>query len=203
MGKNSWLKILSVVLSAGIVIISGLYIDLFYEFKEQSFELKKQGEELKALTVKYDQLAGLLELVNISIEKPPTHLASGIEIVSGYYLRPYIAFYSPLDNLTVKMYVFVDVLKREPLPLTIQEGNAFLNPSPVIWSLNASENRAYEAVLPSKGWYTLSMTGSIEKTDYGVKTHLLAQSNSWVDFRLLRNEKPVLFVIYRYGYQTS
>lgn len=237
MRGSSWLKVLVVILSAGIVVVSGLYIDLFYQFKEQRVELVRQREELEVLTAKYDQLAGLPELVNISIKRPKTYHFTGIQIVSGYSIDYWyrwtdtghergfnfaIVFYSPQDNLTLRMSLFIYPGTGADIPLTLQRGNAYLNESgvfveerynitvwqsPVIWSVNASENGAYEALLPSKGWYTLSMTGPLQRTsDRGVKYRLIArwENGAWhsvdyvqayVDFKLLKDNKTILFAV--------
>ncbi len=243
MRGSSWSKIFLVVLSIGILTVSGLYIDLSYQFKEQSYELRRLREELKALTEKYDRLAGIPDLLNITIKKPVTRYSSGFIIVSGYnleygydknndyvwYENSAVAIYSPLDNLTLKMYLSLKAPNGVYLPLTIQRGNAFLNESgvliyqsaqtnitywrsPVIWSANASEWRAYQAVLPSKGWYTLSLIGPIEKTSSGALRYRNGGFGGYelwetvesvyanADFKLLKNEEPILFAVCRRWY---
>lgn len=81
--------------------------------------------------------------------------------------------------------------------------------SPVIWALNATGNEGYEATLPSEGWYTLCMTGPIRKSSSGgttlmgfVKGRLVNDTwqriegvHAWVDFTILRDGEPVLFII--------
>jgi len=251
------LKVLLVVLSAGILVVSGLYIDVLNQLQEQVIELEKQGEEIEALTARYERLAGLPELMNLSIKKPVTHLyGSGLYIVSGYGLEYwhrwedshldrsfddfYVVFYAPRDNLTLQMYLFAYPMGVVQIPLTLQRGNAFQNESgvpivktyhikyvnesgapveewynetiwqsPVIWSVNASENRAYETILPTRGWYTMSMTGPIQKTSSGATRYRCMLGGlwvngtwqrvdyvqAWVDFKLLKDEKPILFVV--------
>ena len=229
-------KVFSVLLLIGLIIVSGLYIDLFNEHREQKLNLEIKSRELETLASKYDELAGLPSLLNISIKNPKTSFSTGIILVSGYHLdyryerndeglwnsNFVTAFYSPLDNLTLNMYMYLSAPKGIYLPLTIQKGNAFLNQSgvlvyergnysewqsPVIWALNASEKKAYRTVLPSKGWYTLSLTGPIQKTSSGALQstsggfggYELWQSvesiQAWVDFRLLSDENPILFAV--------
>jgi len=241
MRGSSWSKIFLVVLSIGILAVSGLYIDLSNRFKDQSYELGNQREELEACIEKYDRLVGIPDLLNLTVKKPVTRYSSGLIIVSGYTLEyrydkddEYVwiedsatAIYSPLDNLTLKMYLSLNAPNGVYLPLTIQRGNAFLNESgvlvyqhgnytvwqsPVIWSANASEWRAYHAVLPSKGWYTLSLVGPIGKTSSGAlwyRTegfggHELWQTvesvYAWADFRLLKDGETVLFAVNRRWY---
>ena len=240
MRGSSWLKVLVVVLSAGILVVSGLYIDLFYQ---QGYELRRQGEELEALKENYDRLAGISDLLNITIENPVTRYSPGLIIVSGYNLEyrydknnEYVwcedsatAIYSPLDNLILEIYLFFTAPEGVHLPLTIQKGNAFFNESgvfryksvqtnitywrsPVIWSVNASENRAYRAVLPSKGWYTLSLIGPMDKASTGAVIYrvrgfggyelwqTVESMRAYGDFRLYKNTEPVLFAISKRWY---
>jgi hypothetical protein len=235
MKVSDWLKVLAVILSAGMVVISGLYIDLLYQFKEQRVELGKQREEFEDLTAKYNRLGGLPELVNISIMRPKTYHFTGVQIVSGYSIDYWhrwpddghgfnfaIVFYSPQDNLTLHMSLFIYPGTGADIPLTLQKGNAYLNESgvfveerynitvwqsSVIWSVNASENGAYEALLPSKGWYTLSMTGPLQRTSGGAVGYRLIgrwENGTWhrvdyveayVDFKLLKDDKTILFAV--------
>ena len=260
MRGSSWLKIIVVILSAGILVVSGLYIDLFYQLKEQRVELGRQREELEVLSTKYDRLAGLPELVNMSIEKPQTRFSTGIHIVSGYSLDYWfnwvdshldvgnnfaISFYCPQNNLTLRMYLYINPPNEISLPLTLQKGNAFLNESgvlvgelkdlgveqrgelispgvwryhyynisgywqsPVIWSMNASESRTFEVMLPWKGWYTLSIIGPVKTDSRGMTESMLICGRyengtwhrvecirAWADFKLFKDEKPVIFAI--------
>ena len=73
--------------------------------------------------------------------------------------------------------------------------------------MNASENGAYEALLPSKGWYTLSMTGPIQRTSSGATRyrligrwengtlHRVDYVKAYVDFKLLKDNKTTLFAV--------
>ncbi len=218
-----------------MIVVSSLYIDLFYQLKEQRIELEKQGEKFESLKRKYDQLAGLPDLVNLSLERPLLHKTPGVYIVSGYHLKyvrtgigpgyyergqEAVVLYSPQDNLTLTMQLWY--LLPFPLHLTIQEGNAFLNESarsraiqvgnhthwqtPIVWSINATEAGVYEAQLPTKGWYTLSMAGTIRTSDgaitsrmigawYNETWHLTESVNLWIDFKLLKGGEPVLFAV--------
>ncbi len=260
MKKSSWLNFLIVILSAGMLVVSGLYVNLFHQLNEHRIEIGRQREELEVLSVKYDRLTGLPELVNISIEKPQTHFSTGVHIVSGYSLDYWfdwldlnlhinnnvaIPFYCPQDNVTLRMYLYINPPNEISLPLTLQKGNAFFNESgvlvgelkdlgveqtatlispgvwqhhqlnisgywqsPVMWSMNASESRTFEALLPSKGWYTLSMTGPVKTDSRGMTElmfvwgryengtwHRVEYIRAWLDFKLFKDEKPVVFAI--------
>ena len=145
--------------------------------------------------------------------------------------RQFIVFYAPVEGLRLKMHLYAVCSEEGVLiPLTLQKGNAFhnesgvfveerVNPdppyretiwqSPVIWSHNATGDEAYEAALPSEGWYTLCMTGPILKPSTGgtrltgfIWGRLVNGTwqrvecvHAWVDFRLLKGEEPILFII--------
>lgn len=241
LGADKWFKVLSAILMVVLIVVSGLYVDLSGRFREQKKRIEALTNEYEALIEKYKRLVGIPDLLNLTIKKPVTRISSGLIIVSGYNLEyrydkddEYVwyedsatAIYSPLDNLTLKMYLSLNAPNGVYLPLTIQRGNAFLNESgvlvyqhgnytvwqsPVIWSANASEWRAYQAVLPSKGWYTLSLVGPIEMTSSGALRYRAGGFGGYelwetvesiyasCDFRLLRDEEPVLFAVYTRWY---
>ncbi len=178
---------LTLTLSVCLFSVSLLYIDLYRRFEEQYKLIKKQEEEIVLLKRELNSLTPILELLNMSIRRPKTYYDKGIELVSGYNinyqkiddkydLNFFILFYAPLDNLTLKIDLFLwpqDV----QVPLTIQKGNALRNEtgvlvgriggmrvwqSPIIWSINASRVGDYEALHPLKGWYTICITGPIQ-----------------------------------------
>jgi len=136
---------------------------------------------------------------------------------------PRALLYSPQDNLTLRMYSFISLMESF-IPLTIQWGNAYLNESgvlvqirgeetiwqsPILRSLNITKNGVHDVLLPSKGWYTISRIGPIRKSSGGgFKGRLLGQTingtfvpdenlHAWIDFKLLRDEAPVLFGLSR------
>lgn len=65
--RSSWLKVLLVILSVGIVVVSGLYVDLNSRLKEQRVELGRQREELEDQNQRLEELVqGLEEELEIS-----------------------------------------------------------------------------------------------------------------------------------------
>lgn len=221
-----------------LILVSGLYIDLYQRFKVQHDILLKQEEDLEILKDKFDDLVPILDLINMSLERPHTHFDRGIELVSGYSIEYWVRkvdsdfersgftfftiFYAPYEDLTLRMYLFFWPRDGLEIPLTIQRGNALRNDSgtfigrrgnittwqsPVIWSINASMVGIYEATLPSKGWYTLSISGPIQidsRDDPRSPTSIhisyipyydYLQIN--LDFKLLRNGQPIIFAITR------
>jgi len=219
--------------------VSVLSINL-YTISNKHRELNIAHEALlDELETTVSELEIYQELESLIINRPHASFSQGLEIISGYNIEykqsmtypphidfsviPRALFYSPQDNLTLRMYPFVYSLESF-IPLTIQRGNAYLNESgvlvetrgeetiwqsPVLRSLNITENGVYDVLLPSKGWYTISMIGPVKKSSGGgYRGRALGQMingtfvpdenvNAWIDFKLLRDEEPVLFGLSR------
>lgn len=248
-GAERVFKVLTAILLVGLIIVSGLYIDLLSKFRDQGKRIEELMNEYEDLSESYSKFVGLEDLINISVKQPYTRLAQGFSIVSGFSLeywhdwaypspirtwrRNFIVFYAPMNGLRLSMHLYAECSEEGALiPLTLQRGNAFHNESgvlvderidpdghreevwqsPVIWTINATGNEAHETALPSEGWYTLCMTGPIKRTRTDGTTHTtltgfvrgrlvdgmwqrVESVHAWVDFRLIRGEEPVLFII--------
>jgi len=246
LGAERGSRVMLAILLVGIIVVSGLYVNLSGKFRERGERIEALTSEYDALLESYSKLAGLEDLIDISIKRPYTRFDRGYSIVSGFSLeywhdwayespirawrRQFIVFYAPLEGLTLMMHLHAVCSEEGVLfPLTLQRGNAFRNESgvfveeriypdggretvwqsPVIWALNATADESYEVALPSEGWYTLCMTGPIRKPSTGGTTltgliwgrlvngtwQRVEGVHAWVDFRLLRGEEPVLFII--------
>ena len=136
-------------------------------------------------------------------------------------------FYAPLDNLTLRVTLYLSDFPSDfYLPVTLQKGNALLNESgaitmiiehdnrtwkwwssPVIWSENLTQGKQIRNVeLPSKGWYTLSLTGPVEVDSSGepdVKM-MWGEREDWFDIlslnvngysTLVAKGTPIFFII--------
>lgn len=238
--RDNLFKIVSAFLLIGLLIVSGLYINLSRKLEEQSVMIETQNAELVRLSERYDELAYLEPIINISVQRPFTHFLRGYMVVSGYnleywhdwaydpprlsHIEFYVVFYAPEDGLNLRMTLTTLAEKGVIIPLTLQRGDAFLNESgvfveerglttiwqsSVIWTVNATGNDVYEAMLPSEGWYTLCMTGPIRRTSTGSTTltavirgrlvngtwQRVESVKAWLDFRLLSDERPVLFIV--------
>lgn len=218
-----------------LVVLSALSINL-YTISNKHRELNIAYEELlDELEATVSELEAYQELESLIIKRPFARFGTGLEIISGYSIEyqqsrvnshfdfshdgSTALFYSPQDNLTLRMYPFISSVMSF-IPLTIQRGNAYMNESgvlvekrgdqtlwqsPILMSLNISENGVYDVRLPSKGWYTISMKGPIRRSSGGGYTfRLIGQMingtyvpdenvHAWVDFKLLRGEEPVIF----------
>jgi hypothetical protein len=151
--RNSRFNVLVVILSAGIMIFAGLYINLFYQFKEKNVELERQGEKLKAMMSEFEQLNGLLELYNITKGKSDLKIALEHKLKYAYISAAFqepkpegyftfnpvensvMVFYTPLDNTTLQITLTIkNMPKGLYLPVSLQEGNALMNESGVAFT---------------------------------------------------------------------
>ena len=180
-----------------LVAVSVLSVNLYAlsnKHRELNIAHDRLLDELEATV---SELGTYQELENLIITMPYARLIQGLEIVSGYSLEYQqsrtnshfdhtvvghrVVFYSPQENLTLRMSPFISLLESF-IPLTIQRGNAYQNESgvlvekrgeetiwqsPILRSLNITENGVYDVLLPSKGWYTISMSGPIRKSSGG------------------------------------
>ena len=218
------------------VVVSALSINQYTisnKHRELNIAYEALLDELEATA---SELEVYQELESLIINRPFARFDPGLEIISGYSLEYHqsrinshfdfshagstAVFYSPQDNLTLRMFPLITSPLASYIPLTIQSGNAYMNESgvlvekrgeetlwqsPILRSLHITENGVYDVRLPSKGWYTISMKGPIRRsTGGGYTSRLLGQMingtyvpdeivRAWVDFKLLRDEEPVIF----------
>lgn len=146
-----------------------------------------------------------------------------------------MVFYSPFNNLVLQIYLTTRNLPEDfYLPVSLQKGNAILNESgivlrrhefngntflewqsPVVWSKNVTGWGGFiEAEIPSRGWYTLSLTGPVEIDDdaYPMVPFMWGEYYQWLDIlslyvdakcKLLQNGEPIYFALETdllYGY---
>ncbi len=235
-------KITSGLLIITLVAVSALSINMYNlsnRHRDLNIAYDLLFDDLEATV---SELGTYQELENLIITRPYARLVQGLEIVSGYSLEYQqsrtnshfdhtvvghrVVFYSPQKNLTLRMSPFISLVESF-IPLTIQRGNAYQNESgvlvemrgaetiwqsPILRSLNITENGVYDVLLPSKGWYTISMSGPIRKSSGGAFVgRLLGQMingtyvpdeniRAWVDFKLMRDAEPVLFGLSRLWY---
>jgi hypothetical protein len=115
-----------------------------------------------------------------------------------------LVFYSPQDELVLHIDLMSTAPKGLYIPLTLQQGYAFRNESSipvysealgtelikvwqsrVLWSVNSTmPSQSYDIVLPTEGWYTLSLTGPITVEDDG-DAHITA--SCWGDKEIWMN----------------
>jgi hypothetical protein len=115
----------------------------------------------------------------------------------GYVGPTSALFYAPGEDSVFEMFLSI----TEPwdgvtVPVVIHEGNAVLITSaticaeedgysfchaPIVWEQNVTETGVYRVTLPSRGWYTVSISGRIEVTaPFGGFHHPLIGSR-WVN----------------------
>lgn len=200
-------RYLIVCLLAALVIASSLLVVTHLETSGLRSLSGQQEAVIEALHMEYEPMTRLSGLMDT---RPFTHFSDGLYAVSGWTLsyehdtsreRPYeenhyppyfyAVVYAPVDNLTL----YLQPGKQFPMgefsyPLTLQQGNAWMNESavrveltypglnvtdvkwqsPIIWQMNVTDTAQLEVPLPSEGWYTLCMTGPIRKSRGGATT---------------------------------
>jgi len=168
-------KFLVAALMIGLVILASV-CSLQYQFLSQaSTEYEQLRVEYEQVFKEYERLEELVALTHFG------DVSLQSECTLRFFLRqepgatrfdiegPWdCVIYSPYDNSTLYLILSIaTVMEKSYLALSIQEGNAYDSrtneTAPVIHSLNAYESSIFYMPLPSKGWYTISLTGPIGK----------------------------------------
>ncbi len=177
LGANRWFKALSAILLVGLVVVSGLYVDLSGRFREQEKRVEALMDECEAISESYGKFAGMEDLVDILVEQPYTRFAQGYSIVSGFSLeywhdwayeapirtwrRQFIVFYAPVDGLRLSLHLYAVCSEEGALiPLTLQRGNAFHNESGVFVEERVYPDGSREEAWQSPVIWTINATGN-------------------------------------------
>ena len=128
--------------------------------------------EYEELSFEYEELKELVQLVGkgASLQSKYTLRYEYHEVDSAFRIQgPWnCLIYSPYDNSTLYLVLSIrTILSKSHVSLSVQSGNAFdvatNETAPVIWSTNSTASSIYYVPLASKGWYTISLVGPIEK----------------------------------------
>jgi len=150
-GQNLY-KIVSGGLIITILVVSGLYYNLYNHTKAQKEMLVLKEQEVMDVSAKLAGLAGLPELYNVTKGKWNMNIAQQHKMQYAYiaeankypeperyyYFDPVedsvMVFYAPLDNVVLQVYLTIRNLPEDfYLPVTLQRGNALLNESGVVF----------------------------------------------------------------------
>ncbi len=151
------------VLMVGIVVLAGIS--------------DTQYQSLNRISAEYESLRELVDMVedgaSLTHEYTLRHKLDGFELNMGipvhmFWSLPVCLIYNLNDNSTLYLALSISVLPSESeVSINLQEGNAFdlgtNETALVIWSANTTTNSIYSVPLASKGWYTLSLFGPVEK----------------------------------------
>ena len=217
--KTSMLLISFLVLSIGA-------------FAYTCWQLGLTRNELNAVTEDFNELS---ETVNMFIAEAGD---GSIVLTTSYSLQfvrdgddrfgyegPTSAlFYAPGEDSIFEIFVAI----TEPwdgvtVPVVIHEGNAIqitsatictekdgfsLCHAPIVWEANITETGMYTTTLPSKGWYTISISGRIEVTMPAGGFHHPLIGSRWLNgawevipvnvkttFRVINEEYRYLFAV--------
>ena len=210
---HSLYKVVSSLLLISLVVVSGFYINLNNLSISQEKSLMQKDAVIGTMTQSLEYFTGFSELIELVKEKSSVHITSRHDMSYRFYrtLEPdemcrdaILVFYSPQDELVLHIDLMSTAPKGLYIPLTLQQGYAFRNESSipvysealgtelikvwqsrVLWSVNSTmPSQSYDIVLPTEGWYTLSLTGPITVEDDG-DAHITA--SCWGDKEIWMN----------------
>lgn len=172
--------------------------------------LKTRLQEMAGLTELYNVIEGS-ESINIASYRKMMYTYNREAWAANEYVwymgaekDSVFVFYAPFDDTVLRIYnPMFDLPKDFYIPLTLQKGNALMNESgvvyrsmefegetftewysPVIWSHNATGwGNIHEVDLPTRGWYTLSLTGPVTLSVPGDGTvpYMWGERVQWMD----------------------
>jgi len=216
---------------ASILLISLLALSIGV-FAYTYWQLDLTRNELNAVTEDFNELS---ETVNMFIAKAGD---GSIVLTTSYslqfvrngedrlnYIGPTSALiYAPTDASVFEIFIAI----TEPwddmtVPVVIHEGNAIQTSSaticaekdgyslchaPIVWEANVTETGMYTTTLPSRGWYTISISGRIEVTMPAGGFHHPLIGSRWLNgawevipvnvkttFRVINEEYRYLFAV--------
>ena len=182
-------KLISGVLLVTVIALSALHVDLNTKYVTQGDILAQRDIEVASSAAELEKLRVNDELYGLAMESPFIHIVKGFTLFQRYAknadpphdIQVVMLFYAPENDMTLNV---VTIFTRPEIfyfPLTLQRGNAFEGEhayivhsqvafgynvstwqSPVQWAMNVtSYNQMFDIELPTKGWYTLSITGPV------------------------------------------
>ena len=210
---QSLYKVVSSLLLIALVFVSGFYINLNNLSVSQEKSLMQKDEVIGTMTQSLKHFTGFSELIELVKEKSSVHITSRHDMSYRFYrtLEPdemcrnsILVFYSPQDELVLHIDLMSTAPKGLYIPLTLQQGYAFRNESSilvyseeictrlykewqsrVLWSVNSTmPSQSYDIVLPSEGWYTLSLTGPVTVGSDGDPS---ITASGWGDIDIWKN----------------
>jgi len=153
---------------AGIVLI-GASISFGLVMYYYAHGLSAGYEEL---SVEYEKIKELVDLVGkgASLQSKYTLRYEYHEVDSAFRIQGpwHSLIYNPYESSTLYLVLSIrTILSKSHVSVSVQSGDAFdvgsNETAPVIWSANATASSIYYVPLASKGWYTISLVGPIEK----------------------------------------
>jgi hypothetical protein len=186
--KDSF-KLISGILLVALMALSALHVNLNNKYITQGDIFAQRNIEVASSAAEIEKLQVNDELYDLAMESASIHIVKSCTLFQRYSknsdppldIRVVMLFYAPDDYMTLNV---VTIFTRPEIfyfPLTLQRGNAFegenayiehskvvfgynvsLWLSPVHWSMNVSSyNQMFDIELPTKGWYTLCLTGPV------------------------------------------
>jgi len=182
-------KLASGILLVTLMALSALHVDLNDRYVTQGGVLAQKEIEVASSAAEMEKLQVNDELYDLAMESASIHIVKGFTLFQRYSkntdspndIQVVMLFYAPDDSMTINVVTTFSRPEIFYFPLTLQRGNAFEGEnayivhsqvafghnvstwqSPVHWSMDVtSYNQMFDIELPTKGWYTLSLTGPV------------------------------------------
>jgi hypothetical protein len=182
-------KLISGILLVTVIALSALHVDLNTKYVTQGEILAQRNIEAASSAAEIERLQVNDELYDLAMDSAYIHIAKSYTLFQRYSknadspldIRIVMLFYAPQNDMTLNVVTVFTRPETLYFPLTLQRGNAFEAEhgaivhshishgynvstwrSPVLWSKNVtSYTQMFDIELPSKGWYTLSLTGPV------------------------------------------
>ena len=230
-------KLASGILLVALMAVSALHVDLNSRYVTQGGVLAQRDIEVASSAAEIEKLQVNDELYDLAMESASIHIVKGFTLFQRYSknadppndIQVVMLFYAPDDDMTLNVATIFTRPEIFYFPLTLQRGNAFegenayivhsqvafgrnhsLWQSPVHWAMNVtSSHQTFDIELPTRGWYTLGLTGPVIVSDVPAGLHdTEIQWSGWGDYeawrdieyytieaicRLHKDGEPVLF----------
>jgi DNA-binding transcriptional ArsR family regulator len=214
-----------------LVVASALMMNLVDLQATHQNIMEVQEAEIQSLTDELEPLKRFSELDTMIHVDPEVMVSSKAELsyisdsngVIESYSDSILLLYAPENNKVLEVTLMANVPIDYVIPLSVQRGNAFQNetaiPAPeeyrynesvewmskVLWvKQNTDLYPNYKVILPTKGWYTISLIGPITITEDGTPViHPPTEAprtwgineyyRVWADCRLLMGRDNISF----------
>lgn len=160
------------------VFVSALTMNLMEINAVQDGTLLQQSEQIEALTSELNEYADISKIAALLKEDPSIFMVSKYSLSYTYpqdessSYTPIVVIYVPENNRLLHLDAMLNVPSGQYLPLTVQKGNAFIEPAKVIWNTDISiSDIGYDVQLMQEGWYTISLVGPVTIGPYGEPVH--------------------------------
>lgn len=183
------------------LILFGVSYSNYRSIHQVSEKLNQWSELLELSTLEGARLSKEFTLKIQSSKIEGIQRGSFYEFYGGPLSR-YI--YVPQDDcvIEIEFYQWFPLNPGRWIPLSIQKGDAYDMKNPenatILWSADLNRSGTYEAHVPERGWYTVSLIGPVMKRGGSIMFRMGIGWNDVVDmtakFRVYKGSEQVVFI---------